>query len=185
MKVETRAARKYAGALFQVASGRDRLEPARLDLAEVARLTEAQPELLDVMKQPRIRVEQKQALVRKLFAGQVDELTFDFLLLLTGKRRFGLIEAIQREFARLLDEHRKILPVQATTAVPLPADQAERLRQRLAEVTGYDIQLTTVVDPAMLGGLKLRLKGKLIDGSVANQLRRMREQWKQTRVAAG
>lgn len=183
MKIETGAARKYAGALFQVAAAQNSLDRASGDLREIALVTRVNPELLELMTQPRIRVEQKKELVAKLFTGAVDDLFFDFLQLLVDKRRFALIQAIEKEFNRLLDEQRRILPAEAATAIAMEADQQERLRQRLAEITGFNVQLTTRVDPELLGGLRIRMKGQLIDGSVATQLRHIRDRFKQVRVA--
>lgn len=182
MRIETRAARKYAGALFAVASSQNLLDRAMNDLREVTLVTKAHPELMVIMRQPRIRIDRKKDLARRLFSGAVHDLLDDFLQLLVDKRRFPLIEAIQKEFARLMDEYQRILPVEATTAVPLEADQQEQLRRRLEEQTGYNVQLTTRVDAEILGGLRIRMKGQLIDGSVVTQLRRIREQLKQVRV---
>ena len=182
MKVDIGAARKYAGALFQVAAAQNALDRASADLREVTQVTFANPELLVLMRQPRIQSERKKEIVQRLFSGLGNDLIFDFLQLLVDKHRFTLVEAIQREFARMLDEHRRILPAEAVTAMPLEADQQERLRQRLSEITGFDVQLTTRVDPDLLGGLRIRMKGQLIDGSVATQLRHIREQFKQVRV---
>jgi F-type H+-transporting ATPase subunit delta len=182
VKIETRAARKYAGALFQVAVAQNILDQTQEDLREVTLATQNHPDLMVIMRQPRIQIERKKDLIRRLFSGSANDLMSDFLQMLTDKRRFPLIEAIHNEFARLLNEHRRVLPVEATSAVPLEADQQERLRQRLSEVTGYEIRLSTKVDPDILGGLRIRMRGQLIDGSVATQLRRIRENWKQVRV---
>lgn len=183
MKVDTTAARKYAGALFQVAAAQHSLDRASADLREVALITFANPDLLVLMTQPLIQVQRKKEIVQRLFTGLANDLVYDFLQLLVDKRRFALVEAIQREFSRLLDEHRRVLPAEATTAIPMEADQQERLRQRLSEITGFNVLLTMRVDPDLLGGLRIHMKGQLIDGSVATQLRHIREQFKQVRVA--
>lgn len=182
MKIQTRAALKYARALFAAAEAQNLLDRAHADLGEVVKVARADPDFLVVMNQPRIALQRKKQLIERLFSGTLHGLLFDFLQLLVDKRRFGVIEAIHKEFGNLLEEYRRILPAEATTAVALDADQQERLRQKLNQVTGFKVQLIAKVDPAILGGLSIRMRDQLIDGSVATQLRRMREQLKQTRV---
>lgn len=182
MKIEGRAARKYAGALFAVAEARGLLDRAHSDLRELAQVCEQHPELMVLMRQPRIPVDRKQALLGQLFAGAIDDLLNDFVQLVAGKRRFALLPAITQEFGRLLEEYRRTTGAEATTAVEMTDAQRERLRQRLCELSGYTVLLTTRVDPEILGGLRIRMRGQLFDGSAATQLRRIREQLQQTKV---
>lgn len=185
MKLETRVAGKYAAALFRVANERTVLDRCARDVGALARLTAELPDLHAFIRQPRIPSARKKDVLGQVLSGKVDDLTSDFVQLLLDRNRLGLIEAIDRELRRLINEHRRILPAEATTALALEADQIERLRHRLSEVTGYEVQLTNRVDPAILGGLRVRMRGQLIDGSVATQLRRIREQWKQSRMTTG
>lgn len=182
MKLETRVAHKYAAALFRVANERDVLDRSAQDVSALARLTAEVPDLHAFIQQPRIPSARKKDVLGQILAGKIDDLSSDFVQLLLDRNRLGLIEAIDRALRKLINEHRRILPAEATTALPLEPEQMERLRERLSQATGYDVQLSNRVDAAILGGLRVRMRGQLIDGSVATQLRRIREQWKQSRV---
>ena len=82
-------------------------------------------------------------------------------------------------------ESEKQLEVELTTAVPVGNDEAELLRDRLAEASGKDVTLSRRVDPAVVGGIVLRIGDQLIDASVRGRLDGLRLALRQARIAPG
>jgi F-type H+-transporting ATPase subunit delta len=101
---------------------------------------------------------------------QVDNL----IGLLLRRRRLEAIVDIAREFRRLYNMEQGIVEARATSAAKLNDEEVNALRARLEQMTGGRIELTLGVDPALLGGLQVRMGDLLIDGSVRGRLDRLR-----------
>lgn len=169
-------ARRYARALFDVAQQDGTTERVETDLETIDALLRTSPNLLRVLRAPTIGREQKKALVRRLFESQVSNLTLRFLFLLIDKRREAVLPEVNREFRALSYEAHNILPVTARVATRLTPEERTRLTQILSRRTGKTVELSEEVDPGLIGGVVLRLGDTIIDGSVAGQLRRLRQQ---------
>jgi F-type H+-transporting ATPase subunit delta len=83
---------------------------------------------------------------------------------------------IRRELDRLWEEENKRLPVQITSAVPLDDATVERVGREIGEQTGRHVELTTNVDPDVLGGIVLRVGNQILDASIRNRLDQLRRQ---------
>ena len=97
-------------------------------------------------------------------------------VLLTERGLVELMPRVATEFERLYDDFKNQAKATVTTAVQLDAGEQARLVTALQQVTGKTIQLTTRVDPAILGGVVARVGDTLIDGSVRRRLELLREQ---------
>lgn len=182
VKVDPRAARRYAGALFNVAVARGEEDEIARNLATVSSVALESPQLMGVLQHPRITRDQKKGILSKVFQDQVRPDVIHFLLMLVEKDRASMIPSAAKEFARLLDEHRQEADAEAITALPLTPEQETQLKVRLQEATGYKVRLKTRVDERILGGLIVRVGDKLIDASVLSQLEEIRSRLKQIKV---
>ena len=97
------------------------------------------------------------------------------LLLLAERDRLVLLPDLVAVYRERLMDHLQIVRAEVTTAVPLPQDRAAQLEQRLAEVTGRRVTMTTKVDPSLIGGVVTRIGSTVYDGSVATQLQTMKQ----------
>jgi len=104
----------------------------------------------------------------------------NLVLLLLRRGRIDLLPRVAREFARLDDLRNGVVNATATSAAPLDPDEVRALTARLQRLTGGRVELTTNVDPSLLGGVVVRLGDRLIDGSVRGRLERLR-----SRLASG
>ena len=180
---DIRAGRRYAKALFNAALATGSVEAAGASLAEVTAATQSTPQLLQVLRHPLISRERKTEILRTLFHGTLLPLVESFLFLLVEKERAGIIETVSEEFTHLVDAHQGIANAEAVSAVELDNGQREQLLQQLESATGMKIRLVTKVDAEILGGLVVRVGDRMIDGSVATQLQRMRESLKQVKIS--
>ena len=179
---DTRAARRYASALFRVAVKTGIQDETRANLNALAGAL-SNPAVARALNNPRVPVERKQQVMRSMLAGSGEGLEH-FVNLLSERNRLDLIENVARSFGRLVDEHNRVADGEAVTAVALTPGQEEALRARLEAETGYQVRLKTRVDESIIGGLVVRVGDRQFDGSVATQLRAMREALKRARVEA-
>ncbi len=168
-----RIARRYAQAAFEVARERGQVEGWLNELERLVELLEG-TEAGAFLAAPHIPFEAKQQFIGQALAGFLPEVR-NLVLLLVRRRRIRLLRRIFEEFSQLANEYRGVVVAEVTSAVPLEdADKAVIIRQ-LSELTGKRVILRTRVDPAILGGLIVRVGDKLIDGSVRTRLERLRE----------
>jgi F-type H+-transporting ATPase subunit delta len=177
-----RAARRYAGALFNLARDRDQLQPVAEGLNAVTEASTASPQLMTILHHPRITQERKKEILSHVFGGQINHDVENLLLMMVEKDRATIIPNVAAQFKRLLDEHLRETDAEAITAIPLTPEQQSALLERLQSTSGMRVRLTTRVDESILGGIVVRIGDKLIDASVASQLDRIKAGLKQTKV---
>jgi F-type H+-transporting ATPase subunit delta len=177
-------ARRYAQALFRAAHRAGRLEAVSEDLKNLAGLIasmEGGVSLRKYLESPR-GTEGKRALLHRAFQGRVSEMTFAFLELLLDKKRLSRLPDIIRRFEEYVREQQGIVRAEVRTAMPLDPDQLERLRLRLARLTGKTVEIAGRVDPDILGGVVVTYENQIIDGSVRRGLDDLRETLLKARV---
>jgi F-type H+-transporting ATPase subunit delta len=137
-------------------------------------------ELQSALTNPGVPVARKRAVTEALTTRlDVSSPVRKLLSLLAERDRLGLVQDLLAVYRERLMEHQQIVRAEVTTAEPLSAERAAQLRQRLAEATGRHVDVTTSVDPAIIGGLVARIGSTVYDGSVATQLSKMRERLRQ------
>ena len=100
----------------------------------------------------------------------------NFLELLIEKHRMPAIHRIRRQYDALWDHENKLLPVEVTTAVALDQETIDQLGERIGAQTGQRVELTSTVDPDILGGLVLRVGNSILDASIRNRLNQLRRE---------
>lgn len=174
--VDSRVTKRYASALFSAAVKTGAVDAVQKDLDTLAGLWQSTPTLRQAMESPLVPDDKKAAIVQKLFAQEVGPLTLSFLNILIEKDREDILVDVQREFRLQADVSRGLLRAHATVAAPLDDAQQKALVAGLQQRTGKTIALDVNVDPAILGGVVVRLQDTVIDGSVRGSLERLREQ---------
>jgi ATP synthase F1 delta subunit len=105
-----------------------------------------------------------------------DESVVNFLDLLIEKHRMPALFRIRREFEALWEEENRLLPVQVTSAIELDESTVRQIGDAIGEQTGRRIELTSEVDPDILGGIVLRVGNSILDASIRNRLEKLRKQ---------
>lgn len=175
-------ARRYARALLELSKKRKDLEATHQDLESVARVFERDPRVRRFFEAPNIARTEKEAFLDKQFSAKLNKSIYGLLILLLRRRRFDHLVAIAAEFHKLAEDAQGITRAVVRTAVPITDGQADVLTRALAKRTGRTITLTREVDPALLGGASLSLDHKVIDGTLATELWRIRRQLRDARV---
>jgi F-type H+-transporting ATPase subunit delta len=167
-------ARNYADTLFTLAE-RDGSERAYVEmLGEVATLYRESAAFRSFLLTPRISTEAKRTVLREAFAGRYPETFIRFLLVVLEKRRQGLLPEIDEQYREILNE--KTGRVHANVTLPFEADAAFRaeLEAALSKILGGKVSADFRTDERLIGGLVVRVKDRVLDGSVRRKLQLMR-----------
>ena len=170
----TAAARRYAKAIFELAqeSGQAKRWSERLEV--VAQFLR-DPELAEVLGNPSVTVARRQELAQALGGSNlIDQEALNLIKLLVESNRTGEIDGVVEEYERLRDELEGRLRATAVTAVELSDKEVRQLVAQLSKQVGKEVRLETEVDPAILGGLVLRVGDRLVDASVRTRLQQLR-----------
>ena len=173
-------ARRYAQALFELAVEVSLLDQVDAELQELTKLIAENSELRHLLNHPNIEAKTKKEVLNKILDQNISDITRYFFYLLIDRRRQNLTKHIQREFTRLANEARNVIEAQIVSAVPLAEAQEEKLKQVIAKATGKNVRLTTSVDSTLIGGAKLQIGDRVMDGSIATALEKLRNQLKKS-----
>jgi F-type H+-transporting ATPase subunit delta len=168
-------AQVYARSLFEVATEHDKLDVVRDQLAEFAEALDASHELQMFFFSPYFSTDEKQEGLRQTVT-EADESFLNFLSLLLENHRMPVIFRVRREYDRLWREVNQLLAVQITSAVQLDPSVAERVGDEIGRQTGRTVELTSNVDPEILGGIVVRVGNSIIDASIRTRLDNLRKQ---------
>ena len=169
------AAAPFARALFDVARHSD---PVRIgqELHGFVALVEAHPDLLKVLINAAIPASAKANVLREVFALQpIAGPLARVLLLLAERDQLIILPEIAELYDERLLDFQGVVRAEVTTAEPLAPEHQRALEQGLAQATGRRVQMSTRVDPAILGGLVTRIGSRVFDGSIARHLDRVKE----------
>lgn len=171
------AAVRYARAIFDVAIQQGDVQQVGRDLAGFAEVVAGHETLRRVLSNPAVPAPRKRALVEQLLthAGALSPIVSKLLLMLAERDRFALLPEIAVAYGHRLMDHARIVRAEVTTAIPLPPDRLNALRDGLSGATGRQVQLENRVDPRIIGGAVARIGSTVFDGSITRQLEKMHQ----------
>ncbi|HEY9856232.1 MAG TPA: ATP synthase F1 subunit delta [Stenomitos sp.] len=163
-------AQRYADALFGIAEAQGNLAKVDQDLAAIAQILADHPDMARLWDSAVVSTEDKKAIVKQLFEGKIEPITFNTLLLMFDKQRGGSVATLPRFFRERFDAYRKRVKVNVRTVMALGSDETEELRRVLAKATEREIEMETTLDPDLIGGLVVTVGDKVIDNSLRGRL---------------
>ena len=168
-------AQVYSRSLFEVAKEHGKLDLIREQLGAFADALEETRELAIFFFSPYFSTEEKKRGLESALVD-ADPTLVNFLELLIEKHRMPVIFRTRRQYETLWDIEHRLLPVEVTSAVALDPAVAEELGSRIREQTGQNVELTSKVDPDVLGGIVLRVGNSILDASIKNRLQQLRRE---------
>lgn len=165
----------YARSLFEVAQEQDKLDTIREQLGQFADALNDDRQLAIFFFSPYFSGEEKKDGLRRMLSG-ADTTFMNFLEALVERHRMPVIFRIRNRYDEMWDAVNRLLPVEVTTAVPLDDRTVQSIGRSIGEQTGNEIELSTVVDPEVLGGIVLRVGNFVLDASIRNRLEQLRKQ---------
>lgn len=164
----------YAQAIYELADSKGMLDQVEEQLLLVDRTISSHEDLHNLMYHPQVPAQAKKETLVQIFGADLTDYVRNFLMLLVDKRRETALPAITREYVRLANEKRNIAEAEVITAVPLTEEQQKALQAKLSAVTCKNIVLKPQIDQSIIGGVVVKIGGKLIDGSVTGRVQALR-----------
>lgn len=175
-------ARRYAHALYLEAEQEGHTAEVDEDVALVKESLANSRDLVNVFASPVISRQKKEVIIEQLFEKRLRPLTYSFLTLLLKKNREDSFPAALQAYTDLRDTQGNVEAAVVRSAFSLSDREKENVTSALEGMTGKRIRLQTEVDPALIGGIVVRLGDTVYDGSVRNQLALLRERMERNTV---
>jgi F-type H+-transporting ATPase subunit delta len=173
-----RLAHRYAKSLLDLAVEKDQLEQVNNDMLYLQQLTKGSRDFLTLLRSPVISADKKQGAIAAVTAGNLTEMTAAFTRLLVSKGREGELPEIITAFIKQYKDKKGIHTVKLTTAAPISDEVKNRIVEQVKTTGGIqNIELETVVDPKLIGGFVLQAGDKLVDVSIAYDLKELSKQF--------
>jgi len=183
MNVSQAAARVYAEALFDIGIETGTIGQVHDDLhAAFDALNGLDADLRTFFNLPQFRRDDKRRIINLAFEGKVGRPVLGLLHVLVEKRREPLLDNIVEEFDRYLDQHEGRVRARVTTARKLDDDLLDALRSAIEERTQKSVDLTETVDPEVIGGLRVNVGDRVLDGTLRRSLQDMRRSFAATQL---
>ncbi|GHO88994.1 ATP synthase F1 subunit delta [Dictyobacter formicarum] len=168
-------ARRYAGALFELARKQNTIDRTLDDVKQIAELFR-QRKLAYLLREPKIPAQRKETALRQALASKVLPTSLNLALLIVQRELVDVMPNIATEFEKLVLDYRNQAIAEVTTAAQLDDAQKAIVKKALEHKTGKSIIMQTRVDPSILGGVVARVGDEMIDGSARNRLHILQQQ---------
>ena len=165
----------YARALFEVAEERDLIDQIHDELTQFADALSENRQLAVFFFSPYFSTEEKKDGLKKAVTG-ADPAFMNFLEALIERHRMPAIFRIKAQYQDMWEDARDLLPVELTSAIELDSATVASIGERVGEQTKRTVELTSTVDPDILGGIVLRVGNVILDASIRNRLEQLRKQ---------
>jgi len=164
----------YAKALLSVARKSSNTDELLSQFQSVVEeVLSKNPKLEAALNSPKLSLEQKESLLEKILGSHVDPTVLKFLKVLCRRQRLNYVRGIQRSITDFRDEELGRVRVTVTSALPLSDQELDGIRTQLKSKLNREVSVVTKVDPAIIGGLVLRIGDTVFDGSVTGKFDQM------------
>jgi F-type H+-transporting ATPase subunit delta len=165
----------YARSLFEVAKDQDKLDVVRDQLGAFTDALSETRELQVFFFSPYFSTQEKEDGLERA-VSDADPVVLNFLKLLISKHRMPVIFRVRARFDRMWEDENRLLPVEITSAVELDETIVRQLGDRITEQTGRKVELSSRVEPDILGGIVVQVGNSVLDASIRNRLDQLRRQ---------
>lgn len=174
-----RLADRYAKSLIDLATERSQLDIVRTDMQYFIALCKASKDFVNMLRSPIIKSDQKEKIVLAVTSGNINELTAAFIILLLKKGRESYLPEIANAFVQQYNAINDIHIVKLTTAVEISEEMKSLIESKVKSSNNFKaIELETETNASLIGGFMLEFDNKLVDASIANDLREIKKQFK-------
>ena len=164
----------YAEALLQVAEARQETDAVAEQVRGLLAVWSSSAEFRSAMGSPVLEPEAKKAALAALFSEQLTPSLQNLLKLLADRQRIAVLDAVLLRFLELYRDLRNITLATVTSATPLSEDQQQQLNDKVRAIAGTKaVEFDLAVDPGLIGGFVVSMGSRVIDASLAGQVRRL------------
>lgn len=161
--------KEYASAIFSLAHEKNLVDEIKADIEEIRKVIKENPEYLDILSSPALTLSQRLSLIDEAF-GDKNEYVVSFLKLLCESRNIATLNECIDEFFLLITELENRCVAKIYYAFELTEEQKQKLLQRLKGITKKEIDPIYIEDTGLIGGIKIELDGRVLDGSLTTRL---------------
>lgn len=173
---------RYATALFDLATEANAVDAVNAELGRFGALMAESADLIRLVRSPVFSAdEQLRALAAVLQRAGIGGLAANFLKLVTSNRRLVAVREMIRAFRELVARHKGEVTAEVTVAEELKNEHVGALRDALKAVSGKDVDLAIKVDPAIIGGVVVKLGSRMVDSSLRTRLNAIKHAMKEAR----
>jgi len=173
-----RLATRYAKSVIDLAIERGQLEEAFADMQWLEALCKGSREFVNVLRSPVIKADKKEKIIEAVTKGKIGELTNAFIRLMIRKSRESYLPEVVTAFITQYKLHKNIHTVKLTTASVLSEELKNAIVKQIRSTTSMqNIELETTVNEDLIGGFVLQAGDKLIDASIAYNLKNIARQF--------
>lgn len=174
----TRVASRYAKSLLDLAIEKGQLEQVYADMLYLQQLNKASREFLSLLRSPVVKADAKIKAINAVTKGKISDLTIAFTTLLINKTREADLPEVITSFVQQYKRKKNINIVKLTTAVPVSEEVKKQMVEQVMKTSNLqNIELEATVDPNIIGGFVLQAGDKLIDASIAYDLKNVSRQF--------
>ena len=173
----------YGDALFSLALEENKLDEVWEEVKLLSSALQENKEFTNLMTHPDMTQEKGLALLEEAFGGKLSDVMMGFFQVLVKKGRFSEILSVLDYFQKEAKEYKKIGVVYVTTPTGLTEEQKSSIVERLTQISGYQsLEMNYVVDPGLLGGIRIRIGDRVVDNSIQTKLEEMTRSLSKVRV---
>jgi len=172
--------KEYGKALYEIAQDDGCEEDYLTELREIEKLLSANPDYVRLLSVPNISADERTRMIEECFGGRCKEYTVSFLKIMVERGYASEIRASIGEFEQLYRKAHGIVRALCVSAVPLTEDQRTALIARLSEYTKKKVELCERTEPSLIGGIRVEVDGKLLEGSIRSRLDKLRSDMSKT-----
>ena len=169
-------AEKYAAAMIQLGEKHGLLDKINTDLHLVRDTVKSSKDLQDFLEHPLITAVNKKDVLEKVFKNHIDPVSLNLLKVVADNNRLFLLSFIADCYNKILSDMRNIETAQVITAIPIGEDILTRVKAKLEALFSKQIKLEPSVDENIIAGMIVKVKDKIIDGSIRTKFENMKKQ---------
>ena len=167
---------KYAIAMSQLAEKHGLLDEINADLHLIRDTVKSSKDLQKFIEHPLINSQDKKEVLEEIFSEHINSVSMNLVRLIADNNRLILLRYIADYYNKILNEKRDIEIAQVITAVKIDEDTINRVKEKLKKLLNKEIKVESYVDEKIIAGMIIKIKDKIIDGSIRTKFENMKKQ---------
>lgn len=164
---------RYSVALFSLKKDENQLIDSQLEIKELIKVLRENPDFLTLLDSSYKEFEEKEEIINQVFKSVDEEIVSLIKIVVRNHRAMYLIEIFE-EFNSLVNEYRGVLEGLVYSTVPLNESELDKLNQKISEVEARQTELRNIIDPSLIGGVKVVINDHIYDGSIKHHIENMK-----------
>lgn len=177
--IDTTLAKRYAKAMVEIGQEQNALDKYGQDLTNIVDMMEDSKDFRELLLSPVFTKEDKKRIADEILQkADTDHMVANFINLLIDRKRIDQLPGIELAFRQKVDDIRGITRGEVTSAEPLAEPELAKVADALSAISGKQVEITTKVDPSLIGGLVAKVGDMVFDGTIRTQLNQLKESLK-------